>query len=98
MNNNRIKKYPELELLNYEGGVFTIIKVTDDKFVLVDQWKVYLGIYSAQQILNIVERDQPIADSSKKTWVFSKEEKTAQPDKSTLYSFLNSAEVNGEPI
>lgn len=87
--NNRNENYPKLELLNYEGGIFTIIKVTDDKFVMVDQWRTYLGIFSSIDILNIVEKDYPIKDSSNKTWRFSEEEKIAQPEKSELYKFLN---------
>lgn len=33
------EKKKKLELVNYEGPVLTLIKVTQEEFKLIDQWK-----------------------------------------------------------
>lgn len=82
------EKKKKLELVNYEGPVLTLIKITQDEFKLIDQWKKEIRKLSRVEVLQYLTGEIELEDSSGKSYSHLKTHREAKPNLKKVDSFL----------
>lgn len=82
-------RYTEkLGLLNYEGDVLRMKRVGHNQFLIEDQWKNSLGVYTASFIKDFIEGKVEIVDSSNHAWNFAEAHENAKPTVEKVLNFI----------
>ena len=78
----------ELELLNYEGPVLKLVKMTDNKFHMIDQWKEEHSLLNRSQVLAFVTGETQVIDSRGNKYRYPEHAAAAKPTCETLNNFI----------
>ena len=78
----------ELELLNYEGPVLKLVKMADNKFHMLDQWKEELVVLDRSQVLAFVTGETKVTDTRGNKYWYPDHDIAAKPSCEKLNNFI----------
>jgi hypothetical protein len=77
-----------LGLLNYEGDVLKMRRVGYNKFLIEDQWKKSLGVYTSSFIADFIGGKVELIDSQNNSWNFATAHENAKPTIEKVLEFI----------
>jgi len=89
--NNKVKKFKQLDLINYEGGVLVACRIKSI-FIILDQWKNIVELLNCKELTAFINGEFGITDSSGKTWMYPEAHQDAKPNSEQLQKFIKNNE------
>jgi hypothetical protein len=78
----------DLGLINYEGDVLKMRKVSDDEYVIYDQWDSIVEIMNRERFCEWLDGDFPLIDSQGKHWVYTEQHRDARQALNVIFEYI----------
>jgi hypothetical protein len=88
MSNSPKRKFPKIELLNYEGPVLVAHK-SKNVFIITDEKKEIIDVLYGEEMQDFINGDFSVTDSKGRVWLYTKEHQNAKPSQEKLEQFIN---------
>jgi hypothetical protein len=78
----------EIGLINYEGDVLKVKRVSEDELVIYDQWDGIVEILDREKFCNWLDGEFPLVDGDGRKWVFTEQHRDARTPLHVIFEYI----------